>query len=248
MLTCVIARSAAFVSALAVALAIGTPGAASAAPAGDGGGLPGILDLDTQMQIDDLFATEDPTILSSDPGVIKFGPFESDTTDSGTCGPDWAADHVFRFFEVKLVSSVGGLNTYRVIEKFKNGTFTTILGPSPGACDNSDGTPPGAVNAGVQGAFHGYDAITVMSTSLNPNATCPSYPPGCVSTNQFLFSAFGPAGPATRNDYAFFFHYVADQPNSLVFHEWRNASCSRGGNHGDIASASGSAVAVPFCP
>jgi len=130
MLTRVIASSVVLVPALVVALAAGAPGPASAAPAGDGGGLLGVLNLNTQTQIDDLFATEDPTILSSDPGVIKFGPFESDTTDSGTCGPDWAADHVFRFFEVKLVSSVGGLNTYRVIEKFKNGTFTTILGPS----------------------------------------------------------------------------------------------------------------------
>jgi len=48
-------------------------------------------------------------------------------------------------------------------------------------------------------------------------------------------------------DNAFFFHYVAVH-QGLVFHEWRNASCTRGGNHGDIASASGSAVEVPFCP
>jgi hypothetical protein len=38
-------------------------------------------------------------------------------------------------------------------------------------------------------------------------------------------------------DTAFSFHYIADDPSSLVFHEWRNASCTRGGNHGDIASA-----------
>ena len=241
---------AAFVSTLTLVLVTAGPGLG--APDGDGGGLLGILDLDTQTQIDDLFATEDPTILSSDPGVTKFGPFESDTTDSGTCGPDWAQDHVFRFFSVKLVSSVGVLNTYRVIEKFQKGIFTTTGPLSPGACDSSDGTPPGVVGLGITGAFHGYDLITVTSTFLNPNATCPSYPPGCVSTNDFLLSAFGPAGPATRNDYAFSFHYVADDPSSLVFHEWKNASCSRGGNHGDIASAAAplpaSLIEAPACP
>ena len=237
----------AFVSTLTLVLVTAGPGLG--APDGDGGGLLGILDLDTQTQIDDLFATEDPTILSSDPGVTKFGPFESNTTDSGTCGPDWAQDHVFRFFAVKVVSSVGGLNTYRVTEKFKNGTFRTTGPLSPGACDSSDGTPPGVLSPGITGAFHGYDLITVTSTLLNPNATCP-YP--CFSTNDFLLSAFGPAGPATRNDYAFSFHYVADDPRSLVFHEWKNASCSRGGNHGDIASATAPLpigfVEAPVCP
>jgi len=220
-------------------------GRASAAPEGDGKGLLGILDLDTQTQIDDLFATEDPTILSSDPGTTQFGPFESDTTDSGTCGPDWATDHVFRFFAVRPVSTVLGVTTYRVIEKFKNGTFNTFSGPSPGACDSSDGTPPGTVAANVTGTFHGYDVITVMSTMFNPSATCP---PPCASTSVFLINAFGPLGAATRNDTAYFFHYIADDPSSLVFHEWRNASCNRGGNHGDIQSVTVGLGGVPSCP
>src|SRR5205085_11810392 len=88
-------------------LVLGMTGPGSAAAAGDGGGLLGILDLNTQTQIDDLFASEDPTILSSDSGTTHFGPFESDTTDSTTCGPDWAADHVFRFFMVKVISQGG---------------------------------------------------------------------------------------------------------------------------------------------
>src|SRR5205807_8124166 len=55
----------AFVSTLTLVLVTAGPGLG--APDGDGGGLLGILDLDTQTQIDDLFATEDPSILSSDP-------------------------------------------------------------------------------------------------------------------------------------------------------------------------------------
>src|SRR2546427_13228358 len=97
------------------------PGQASAAPEGDGGGLLGILNLDTQTQIDDLFATEDPTILSSDPGTMHFGPFPSTTGDSGTCGFDWATDTVNRFFMVRKVAPT----TFSVVQKFKSGTFVT---------------------------------------------------------------------------------------------------------------------------
>ena len=231
-------------------LVLGMMGRGSAAPTGDGRGLLGILDLATQTQIDDLFASEDPATLSSDPGTTHFGPFESDTTDSTTCGPDWAADHVFRFFTVKLVSQgVAGLNTYRVIEKFKKGTFTTFDSLSSGACDSSDGTPPGAVTAGITETFQGYLVMTVTSDTFHPDATCP-FP--CFATGDFLLAAFGPAGPLTRTDTAYSFHYVADDQRSLVFHEWRNASCTRGGNHGDIASATAplplGSTEVMVCP
>src|SRR5437879_12067919 len=73
-------------------------GRTSAAPEGDGGGLLGILDLDTQTQIEDLFATWDPTILSSDPGTMQFGPYPSTTGDQGTCGFAGATDARNRFF------------------------------------------------------------------------------------------------------------------------------------------------------
>src|SRR6058998_1307306 len=60
-----VARFVVVASAFTVVLAIGAPGLISAAPAGDGGARLGILNLDTQTQIDDLFATEDPSVLSS---------------------------------------------------------------------------------------------------------------------------------------------------------------------------------------
>src|SRR5438132_13861446 len=128
MLTRVIARSVVIVSALVVALTAGAPGPVSAAPAGDGGGLLGILNLDTQTQIDDLFATEDPTILSSDPGTMQFGPYPSTTGDQGTCGFDWATDTVNRFFMIRKLAAPP--DTYSVTQKFKSGTFVTP-GPPP---------------------------------------------------------------------------------------------------------------------
>jgi hypothetical protein len=237
--------SLASISAVLVAL---TTASASAAPNHDGTSTGGILDAFSLALIvdNDLFSTADLTNTVSDPGATHFGPFPSQTTDSGTCGIDWAADAMNRFFTVRLVSAgPGGLNTYQVYEQFKDGSFATFLAPSPGACDSSDGTPPGAISAGVSGSFHGYDLITVMSTFFNPNATCDS---PCANTDDFLLSAFGPEGPLTRNDTAFFDHYLAvDQ--GLVFHEWKNASCNRGGNHGDIASeAAPLTPAVPVCP
>jgi len=214
-----------------------------AAPAGDGGGLLGLLDVAVQNQMDDLFATEDPTIANADPATDKFGPYPSTTGDSGTCGVvDWAVDTVNRYFSIRLVAP----NTYSVVEKFKKGTFTTLGSPSPGACDNSDGTPPGVITTGFSGTFHGYLVMTVTAPVYSPGtASCPT---PCFFTGDFLRSVFGPL--FVRTDDAFFFHYVSDDPRSLVYHEWKNASCNRGGNHGDIASAAatGPVVEVPVCP
>ena len=107
-----------------------------------------------------------------------------------------------------------------------------------GGCDARPDRPAiGTLEAGVV-------KIAVTSTTYTPrSASCAS---PCASTNQFLVSVFGPAGPATRNDYAFFFHYVSNDP--LVYHEWKNASCNRGGNHGDIQSTPGAAIELPTWP
>jgi hypothetical protein len=212
----------------------------AATPRGDSSGVLGVLDLQSAALIgadDDLFAVNATPGESS--GAEQFGPYDSVTTDSGTCGVnDWATDYVAREFKIQLV----GLNTYRVTEKFKDGTFVTNEAESPGSCDSSDGTGPGTVNDGVTGTFHGYLMIAVTSATYTPdNAMC-DYP--CATTKQFLDSVFGQA--YTRDDYAFFFHYVSND-HSLVYHEWKNASCNRGGNHGDIQSTPTFSVAVPSC-
>jgi hypothetical protein len=201
----------------------------------------GVLDLGSAALIgadDDLFATNSSPGAGS--GATHFGPYPSVTTDSGTCGIDWAEDTVNREFTIQQV----GPMQYRVIEKFKNGTFSTFGSPSPGACDSSDGTGPGTVNGGVTGTFHGYDMISITSATYTPgNASCAS---PCFSTNEFLVSVFG-AGAATRDDYAFFFHYLSND-HTLVYHEWKNASCNRGGNQGDIQSAGSFFAELASCP
>jgi len=184
---------------------------------------------------------------STDPGTQHFGPFHSTSGDSSTCGNDWATDTFDRFFTVHQTSPT----TYTVVEQFKNGTFVTsaIPVPSPGACDSSDGYGPGVVGGSLPGTMHGYLIIQVTcliaTPCENPNASCGAG--ACDTTSGFLAEFF--PGAVTSTD-TFFFHYAGfDGTNqALIVNEWKNASCNRGGNHGDIATATATNVDVPTCP
>jgi hypothetical protein len=139
----------------------------------------------------------------------------SGSTDSGTCGTDWAADSFDRDYTI----SAG-----QVVEKFKNGTFTTFAAPSPGACETA--TPTGhIVTPGITGKFEGDEIILVTGGTYNPNASCT--PATCNGTAGVIATYFG-AGATTAVN-TFEFHYSAGK-----YGEWKNASADRGGNHGDI--------------
>jgi len=172
---------------------------------------------------------------ASEPAVMQVGPIHSTSPDSGTCGNDWAQDEFDRYFQVKP----NGDGTYRLYEKFKDGTFVTTNGPSPGSCDQTDGTPPGSVVAGIQGKMQGYlitDVACDLALGCPQTPTCGMNNELCNTTAGFIAAFFGTG--ATRNDQAYFFHYAGldGYNNSLLEHEWKNASPNRGGNHGDIAS------------
>ena len=188
---------------------------------------------------DDVFSTADLTTLLDPPGpngTQHYGPYSSGSTDSGTCGVnDWADDTFDRVFTIRQNPN----NTFTVVEQFKNGSFITFAGSSPGSCDMNDGSPPGTVNSGVIGVMHGYFIIP-----LPPGTTQTSTDPSCVvgdpnapcTTAAFINSHFAPACyPATCPVTTFFFHYSAGD-QQLVEREWKNASDDRGGNHGDIRS------------
>ncbi len=231
---------------LAVGLGIVGTIHVSADPRGDRQGAstgttdPALLALITN---DDVFSTTDLTVLfasssssANTNGTQHYGPYASSSPDSGTCGNDWATDTFDRHFTVRTNSN----GTFTVVEQFKNGSFTTNTGPSPGACDTTDGTPPGTIVAGKTGSMHGYFIIplpagtTQTSTSSACVANMPSAP---CTTADFINSHFAPACyPAICSVTTYFFHYTAGD-QSLVFHEWKNASTDRGGNHGDIASS-----------
>lgn len=187
---------------------------------------------------DNLFATADLTVLLSSGGMNRtqhYGPYPSGSPDSGTCGNDWAEDTFDRHFTVR--SNHDG--TYTVVQQFKNGSFVTNAGFSPGSCDTTDGSPPGTVNAGITGNMHGYFIIstgTFGQSSTDPSCVA-GMPLAPCTTAGFIDSHFAgcaySAPPCSVTTYSF--HYAAGN-QGLVEHQWKNASEDRGGNNGDIRS------------
>lgn len=174
---------------------------------------------------DDTFSTMDTPLQSNGNATQHYGPYASSSPDSSTCPNDWANDTFDRHFTVRN----NGDGTFTVVEQFKNGNFVTAAGPSPGGCDTN---PGGTIVAGISGGLHGYEIIAVTGMQTSTDSSCiAGVPSAPCTTSGFIGSHF--AGAFTVG--TFFFHYNSGgQP--LVFNEWKNASCDRGGNQGDIAS------------
>lgn len=146
-----------------------------------------------------------------------FGPYASNSPDEGTCGNTWAEDTFDRLYTVKTKPKNGA---YSVVEQFKNGTFTTLAGPSPAACG---GDPGGTLSGTVTGTMQGSFSLVVSGGTYNSGATCalPCY------TSEFVADFFG--GSATYEVTSFDLHYKAKKHGV-----WKNASADKGGNSGDI--------------
>jgi hypothetical protein len=187
---------------------------------------------------DDLFATIDlSTVLDPPPGTgtptQHYGPYPSTSPDSGTCGNDWAEDTFDRHFTVRTSNS----GTVSVVEQFKNGSFVTNAGPSPAACDLTYTNHGTAIVPGRTGSMHGYFIITLapgaVQTSSSPYCDAVSMTNAGCTTVTFVSTHFFPGAYDVTT---FFFHYAAGD-QSLLYHEWKNASTDRGGNSGDVASS-----------
>jgi len=235
-----------FVATVALLIAFAPTPRASADPGGEGkaSGVtePLILAL---IGDDDVFSLADlSTVLGAagptgtQPNATQhYGPYTSTSPDSGTCGNDSAEDTFDRHFTVRA----SGIDTYTVVEQFKNGSFITNQGASPGACDTD---VLGTIDAGKTGSMHGYEIITVTGTQTSTDGSCVANTPSAPCTTAgFISSHF--AGSDTVGTY--FFHYAAGDQN-LAVHEWKNASCDRGGNDGDIASTAGVPQRSLLCP
>jgi hypothetical protein len=167
-----------------------------------------------------------PVSASADQASAHYGPINSSSPDSGTCGNDWANDTYKRLFDAGTVANPDG--TYTASESFIAGRFVTVAGPSPDACDPS-GTAGSAIAAGVTGSFNGNFVITVTGGTFDPNATCDAS--SCGTTADFVTTVYGAS--ATYDVTSFGFTYHANGPG-LSSREWRNASADQGGNGGDI--------------
>lgn len=222
-------------AAAAMVVAYAVPAAAAPEPTGPGGVADSTVLTAVAAVGDDAFATTDITTLIDPTGTSTqhFGPYASTSPDSGTCGNDWAEDTFDRVFTVH--SNPDG--SFTVVEQFKNGSFVTNGGPSPGGCETNTG---GTVVAGVTGSMHGYFDISIPAgeteTSSSPFCNAAISTNANCDTATFINTHFTPACyPAPCTVGTFFFHYTAGDQN-LLFHEWKNASPDRGGDDGDIAN------------
>jgi len=84
--------------------------------------------------------------------------------------------------------------------------------------------------------MHGYFIVsgTLSQTSTSPFCDAIAMSDADCTTTTFINTHFVPCYPATCTVTTFFDHYSAGD-QGLAVHEWKNASCDRGGNHGDIA-------------
>jgi len=156
-----------------------------------------------------------------------FGPYKSSSTDSGTCGNDWANDTFKREFRVQQSDS----GAWNVREDFKAGEFVTIAGASPGACETSGHGL--LIAAGEKGHFKGFLSGDVAGGTFNQNG-CQAATADCSTTAGFIAAIFGPT--AVYNVTTFDFSYKA-HGDDLIYRHWVNASDDRGGNRGDIATS-----------
>jgi len=169
-----------------------------------------------------------PAIAMAGPDSVHYGPINSATPDSGTCGNNWANDTFKRVFDAATKPNTDG--TYNVTETFIAGRFVTVAGPSPNGCDPVTGTG-GSIAAGVTGSFNGNFVVVVSGGKFDPTATCES---GCDTTDGFVATVYG--SRATHTVTSFGFDYHANGPD-LIQREWHNASPDQGGNFGDIRSS-----------
>jgi hypothetical protein len=194
---------------------------------------------------DDAFAAMDSSVMSPPP-TQHYGPYPSTSTDSGSCGPDWANDAFDRHFSV--FNRDGSIV---IVQQFKDFSFITpasdspVVNVSPGACNNGSLYDGGVVANGVTGSAVGYFIIQTApgtkQTSDSPYCDGVSSNVDC-TTAKFINSHFSCTYTVTCVVNTFYDHYTAPKtstaPNSgLIENEWKDASADRGGMNGDIRSA-----------
>lgn len=150
---------------------------------------------------------------------ISYGPVPGSSPDSGTCGNDWANDSFSRLFT--------DITPTNFVQWFKNGTFTTVAGSSPAACQ---GHPDNGnkVVAGILGKMEGsFDVKVNNASQFTPGACTPAL---CDTTAGFVKTVYGASATYESGATYFEFKYKVCDGRS-----WHNASANRGGNYGEIA-------------
>ncbi|MHB8578144.1 MAG: hypothetical protein ACYDCQ_22770 [Dehalococcoidia bacterium] len=177
-----------------------------------------------------LLGAAPPAGASAD-GSQHIGPIAGATQDGGTCGNAWANDTYSLFFTVHD----NGDGTFAVRTEYKDGTFVTNSGASPGACETTNHHGSTLVG-GVTGNFQGWIDGTVTSSTYNPNACSSST---CTSRTQAIAAIFGCPGAACYNIMTYNFEYHSSD-RSLQYRSWHenfNKNSTTEQDIGDIANS-----------
>jgi hypothetical protein len=135
--------------------------------------------------------------------------------------------------------------TFR-LRRVDRGTFTTLLGTSPGNCAANKSKHGHTIRAGVKGRFGGYLVGTITGGTFNKSATCVA---ACF-TSDFIKAFFGANAKFSCDtnslDCKFNFNYTAparaENRPRLLFRHWQDRGKGAGTMlhevfHGDIASS-----------
>ena len=146
--------------------------------------------------------------------------------DIGSCNNDWATVSLDKAYKLTRVSD-GVYN----LEVKESGSFVTIAGTSPGACES--GTNNGnTVVAGITGLTHQtFDALVTSSSTPNAKPDCPV--DACAGSGDFLNAVFGAdyvSNYDSWTDVTFTAHYEAGS-NGTYFDTSANWPLN---NRGDI--------------
>ena len=127
--------------------------------------------------------------------------------DTGSCNNTWATDTFNKFFQLKN----NGDGTYNLTATYRNGTFVTVAGMSPGACEtgvNNGNT----VGAGITGRETQDWSMTVTATApANKTPDCTNN--ACVGSGGFLDAVFG-SGHYTRGEWTNVSYYTTKNNGS----------------------------------
>ena len=156
------------------------------------------------------------------------------STDTGTCADNvWANDTAKRTYFVQKNRD----GSYR-LTAVDRGTFTTVAGQSPEACNSANPNHGSTVTAGIQGRYGGFLSENITGGTFNPKATCEH----CTRA-AFVAAFFGAAAQENLDKNVKYVYVYSSRDESLKYRTWvdKGYAGPTGGlktsDRGDIATA-----------
>ncbi len=119
---------------------------------------------------------------------IELGPVSiTGKADTGTCNNTWALDNYKKYYTLTLNSD----GTYHLLINYKDGTFVSQAGSSPGACESGSNNG-NTIGSGVTGTLREVWNENVTATNPpNQKPDCGVNNVNCSSYTSFLDAVFG---------------------------------------------------------